>query len=146
MAASCKPLGGLRGFVLQRRAPFGESGMQGRSWRGQVGSQTIPLPNRFGINIAAARAVDREFNYNFGSDLGAGEAAGLRPPAPPCFPGGSAPRTPKRRSAPLAAAVVRSLATKTLVGGSFCSRNPTFLKKPLVPGNFAAWGRTFLKN
>ena len=68
-------------------------------------------------NIAAARAVDREFNYKFGSDLGAGEAGGLRPPAPPCFPRSSAPRTPKRRSTPSAAAVGRSLSTEPLVQG-----------------------------
>ena len=44
-------------------------------------------------NIAAARAVDREFNYIFGSDLGYGR---LRPPAPPRFLGGSAPRTAQK--------------------------------------------------
>ena len=54
-----------------------------------------------------------------------GAGGGRSPPAPPCFPGGSAPRTPKRRSAPLAATVVRFLATE-----------------PLVRGSFAAWGRT----
>ena len=40
----------------------------------------------------AARAVDWEFNYKFGSNL-AREAGGLRPPAHPCFlGGGGAPR------------------------------------------------------
>ena len=42
-------------------------------------------------NLAAARAVDREFNYKFGSNLGGREAVGaapllsggLRPPDPP---------------------------------------------------------------
>ena len=48
------------------------------------------------IIIAAARAVDREFNYIFGSDLGAGKAGGLRPPTPPCFSGGLRPLDPPK--------------------------------------------------
>ena len=43
------------------------------------------------MNIVAAGAVDREFNYIFGSNWG-GELGGGT--APPCIPGGCAPRTP----------------------------------------------------
>ena len=124
-------------------------------------------------NIAAAKAVDREFNYIFGSDLGRGRRGGCAPPRTPLlFRGAPPPGSPKRCSAPLAAAVVRFLATEPLVRGSFAAwgifflRNPTFfeestwpgqlrclgqnflskmtffLNKPLVPGSFAAWGRT----
>ena len=99
-----------------------------------------------------------------------GGAGGLHHAAPPPPPG-----TPKRRSAPLAAAVVRFLATEPLVWGSCaargrsCSRNPTFSltshlsgaaalpgaepflknvcwEKSLVWGNCDAWGATFLRN
>ena len=87
-----------------------------------------------------------EFNYKFGSNLGDGRRGGCAPPHPPAFAGGSAPRTPKRRSAPLAAAVVRFLATDPLVRGrTFSPENRFFLKKPLVWGSFAAWGRTVLR-
>ena len=72
------------------------------------------------------------------------EAGGLRPPAPPCFSGGlRPPGPPKRRSAPLPAAVVRILATEPLVRGRTFFQKSDFLKKPLVPGSFAAWGRFF---
>ena len=48
------------------------------------------------MNIAAARAVDREFNYKFGSDAGVGRRGGCATPHPPAFPGCSAPRTPQK--------------------------------------------------
>ena len=74
---------------------------------------------------------------------------GGRDPHPPAFRGAPPPGPPKRRSAPLAAAVFSFLATEPLVLGSFAARgrfflkNRTcFLKKQLVPGSFAAWGRT----
>ena len=106
-------------------------------------------------NIVAARAVDREFNYKFGSNSGGGRRGGCAPPAPPCIPGGPAPQIPQKalrqgRSAPLAAAVGRLLSTGPLVRGSWAARGRTFfknsglfLKKPLVQGSCAAWGRTF---
>ena len=123
----------------------------------------------FGINIAAARAVDREFNYKFGSDLGAGEARGLRPPAPPCFLGGSAPPDPpKGAPRPWLQRLFAFSRPNHLSGAELFPRNPTcsqqatcpgqlrcpgqnlfpqfrlfFLKKQLVQGSFAAWGRTF---
>ena len=98
------------------------------------------------INIASAGAVDREFEYKCWLKFGGG---GLRPPAPPCFPGAPPPGPPKRRSAPLAAAVVRFLATEPLVwaaalpGAELFLKKHLFLNKPLVRGSFAAWDRTF---
>ena len=92
------------------------------------------------INIAAARAVNREFEYKFCLNF-----RGRRR-------GGCAPHTPllsrgRRRSAPLAAAVGRFLATEPLARGSCAAWGRTFSQKsdfvwkePLVPGSFAAWG------
>ena len=61
--------------------------------------------------------------------------------------GAPPPGPPKRRSAPLAVAVVRFLATEPLVWGSCASRGRTFsqksvdvLKRPLVWCCCAAWG------
>ena len=34
----------------------------------------------------------------------------------------------------------------SLPGADFCFSKTCFLNKPLVPGSFAAWGRTFLRN
>ena len=77
---------------------------------------------------------------------------GCAPPHPPAFRGASPPGPPKSRSAPLAAAVGRFLATEPLVRGSFAAwdrflslKSDSFLNKPLVRGSFAAGGRTFLK-
>ena len=67
-------------------------------------------------NIAAAKASDRELE-DFLAQIWVAGGGGAAPPHPPYIPGGSAPRTPqKRRSAPLPAAVVRSLATASLPG------------------------------
>ena len=66
-------------------------------------------------NIATARAVDLPLS---------------RPPSgTPCFLGGCAPQTPKRRSAPWAAVVVRLLATEPLVWGRCAARGRTFSQK-----------------
>ena len=82
--------------------------------------------------------------------FGGREARGLRPPRTPLlFWEASPPGPPKRRSAPLVAAVVRFLATEPLVRGSFAAWGRTFseilffLNKPLVRGSFAAWGQMF---
>ena len=64
------------------------------------------------FNIAPARAVDREFNSEFGSNSGGGRPGGCAPPPPPASWGAAPPRPPtfwgvpppgppKRRSAPL---------------------------------------------
>ena len=53
------------------------------------------------INIAAARAVDREFEYNFWLKFGWREAGGLRLPAPPCILGLRPPDPPKGAPRPL---------------------------------------------
>ena len=91
-------------------------------------------------DIAPARAVDREFNKRISSNLGGGRRRGCALPHPPAF---------KRRSAPLAAAVVRFLATEPLVWGScaawgrtFSQKSDFFVNKPLVRGSCAAWART----
>ena len=116
-------------------------------------------------------------NIKCGSNLGGGrrEAAPPRTPLrPPCFPGGSAPRTPQkalralgcsgwslsrdRATCPGLPGAERFLRNRTFfkqatcpgqlrcLGQNFFLRNRTFLNKPLVPGSFAAWGRTFLRN
>ena len=85
----------------------------------------------------------RESNYKFGSNLGGGRRGWLpSPPAPPAFRGALPHGPPKRRSTPLAAVVVRFLATETPVRGRTVSQKILFLNKPLVRGNCAAWGRT----
>ena len=54
------------------------------------------------INIAAARAVDREFKFKYWLKLGwAKRGGGLRPPAPPASWGAAPPGPPKRRFAPV---------------------------------------------
>ena len=74
----------------------------------------------------------------------------LRPPTPPCFSGGlRPPDPPKRRSTPLAAMVVRFLATEPIVRGSFAawgrtfSQNPTFLEQATCPGQLRCSGQNF---
>ena len=66
---------------------------------------------------------------------------GCAPLHPPIFRGAPPPGPPKRRSAPLAAAVGRFFANEPLVWGCCAARGGTcslfFLKKPLV------WGRTY---
>ena len=88
--------------------------------------------------------MDREFNYKFGSDLGAGEAGGLRPPAPPYFSGGlRPPDTPKGAPRPWLQRLFAFSRPSHLSGAAalpradFFLRNPYFLKKPLV------WGITY---
>ena len=101
-----------------------------------------------GTHASMTPALGRaRFNFQFGSKSGGGRRRGCAPPAPPCF-----------------------LATEPLSGVELFSRNPTFsqqatcpgqlrclgqifsqksdlfLNKPLVPGSFAAWGRTFPQN
>ena len=68
-----------------------------------------------------------QFDYKLWLKLGWRDVGGLRPPRTPMLSRGlRPPDPPKRRSAPLAAAVVRFLAAE-----------------PLVWGSCAAWGRTF---
>ena len=110
-----------------------------------------PWVGRGGLRRLSRRATER--------DKGAG---GLRPPHPPAswgaapprrpaFLGGSAPRTP-RKGAPrpwLQRLVAFSRPSNlsgaaALPGAELFLRISTFLlNKPLVPGSFAAWGRTF---
>ena len=72
---------------------------------------------------------------------------GLRPPAPRCFSGGLRPGPPKRRSAPLVAAVVRFLATEPLVRGRTFPRNLTFFEEATCPGQLRCLGQhLFSKN
>ena len=71
-----------------------------------------------------------EFICNFGSNLGAGEAGGLRPPAPPCFPGGSTPQNPPK-GAPRPwlqrlVAFSRPTGAAALPGAELFLRSPTF--------------------
>ena len=131
----------------------------------------VPLKNYTGVdpkhNIAAARAVDREFNSSFGSYLGAGDAGGCAPPHPPAFRGAPPPDPPKGASRPWLQRLFAFSQPNHLSGAELFLRNPTFfdettcpgqlrclgqnfsqkldffLNKPLVPGSFAAWGRTF---
>ena len=110
----------------------------------------IAIYRTINVPLTYPRAVDREFNYNLGSNFGGGRRGVRAPPHPPAFQGAPPPGPPKRRSAPLAAAVVRFLAAEPLVKGSFAALGRTlfqksdyFLNKPLVLGSFAAWGRTF---
>ena len=90
---------------------------------------------------------------NLAKNRGAGGGRAAPPRTPLLFWGAPPPGPPKRRSAPLAAAVVRFLATEPLVRGScaawgrtFSLKSDFFGKKPLVPGSFAAWGKTFSQN
>ena len=65
-------------------------------------------------------------------------------PLHPLLSGGLRPPDPtKRRSPPLAAAVVRFLAALLPGGRAFSRKSDFFLNKPLLPGSFADWGRTF---
>ena len=148
-------------------------------------------------DIAAARAVDREFNYTCGSNLGDGRRGGCAPPHPPAFRGSPPPGPPKKALRALGCSdwsLSRDRATcpghlrclgqifsqksyffgrthlsraASLPGVELFLKSPTFFeeatcpgqlrclgqncfskiilfwKKPLVPGSFAAWGRTF---
>ena len=107
---------------------------------GAAPSRTPLLPHpRLQRLVATARAVDREFNYNVGSDLGAGEAGGLRPPHPPAFRGAEALR------AFVCSGCSLSHDRTTCPGQIFFPEIRLLLNKPLVRGSFAAWGKTFLQ-
>ena len=73
-------------------------------------------------NIAAARAVDREFNYKLGSNSGGGRRGGCAHQHPPAFQGAPPPRPRKRRSAPLAGAVGLFSLDRATVRGSCAAR------------------------
>ena len=107
------------------------------SQRSQVENPKLKIPKSTCLRPSRhrARAVDREFNYKFVSDFGAGEAGGLRPPPhPPACRGAPPPGPPKRRSAPLAAAVVRFLATVPLVRGRAFSKKSDFYSTSHLSG------------
>ena len=62
----------------------------------------------------------------------------------PAFPGGSAPWTPQKGALrPWLQRLFAFSRPNHLSRAKLFPRNPTFLKKPLVRGSFAAWGRTF---
>ena len=78
----------------------------------------------------------RGVTINLAQIWGAG-GGGAAPARTPLLSGGLRPQDPpKRRSAPLAAAVVRFFATEPLVRGRFFLRNPTF-----APGQLRCLGQ-----
>ena len=90
----------------------------------------------------------QEFNYKFGSNSGGGRRGGCAPPHPPAFPGGFAPWTPQKALRALGCSGCSLSRDRTTCPGqnfsNFSGDIRLFLKKPLVRGSFAAWGRTFL--
>ena len=113
---------------------IGHKRTHGAPKRRPRGTQKAPQSAKR-LNIAAARAVDREFNYNFGSNLGDGRRGAAPPRTQLLFRGA--------RSAPLAAAVVRFLATEPLVRGRTFPRNPTFTQQATCPGRLRCLGQNF---
>ena len=82
----------------------------------------------------------------------AGGGGGCAPPHPPAFWGSPPPGPLKRRSAPLAAAVVRFLTTEPLVRGScaawgrtFIQKSDLFLEEATCPGQRRCLGQIFIK-
>ena len=124
-------------------------------------------------NIAAARAVDREFEYNFLAQTEGGGRRGGCAPHTPLLSGGLRPWEPPEgtphpwlqrlvafsRPSHLSGAAAlpgadffresrRFFEEATCPGQLRClgqnclEKSDVFLKKPLVRGSFAAWGRT----
>ena len=96
------------------------------------------------INIAAARAVDREFEYKCSLKFGVREAGGLRPPPhPPAFREAEAIRALGCKGWSLFRDRATCPGQLRCQGQNLFSTFRLFLNKPLVRGSFAAWGRTF---
>ena len=106
--------------------------------------------NMSGFNIAAARAVDREFEYKLWLTFGGGRRGGCAPRTP-LLSGGLRPQDPpKGAPRPWLQRLVDFSRTIDLSGAAalpgadcFLKNLSLFLKKPLVQGSCAACGRTF---
>ena len=93
------------------------------------------------INIAAARVVDRECNYKFGSNARDGRRGGCVPPHPHAFPGGLASRTPQKALRAFGrSGCSLSRDRTTCPGQNFFPRNPTFSQQATCPGQLRCLG------